>query len=290
MDTAKAVKALLLSEKDEYALEGKITGADTIPLIAVPTTAGSGAEATPTAVVYAENRKHSIVSDCLLPRGVILDSRLLKTLPREQKIASAMDALSQGIESYISKSATEDSQVLAYLGILGVLDNIRPYLEGEIHAADEMIDAAFHSGKAIRTSRTTAAHAMSYPMTKQLGIPHGQACILTLPALWDMMVDDENVLPLLMDLAAKMRLGSEYLVSRLIRGMIYDFGLEYKGKVDNSLLESLTEAVNMDSLKNHPTSLSRSDIKMAYARALYGTSESEKQMCLDIWRYYGEEE
>ena len=174
--------------------------------------------------------KHSLDHPALLPEGVILDPDLLATLPLYHKKACALDALCQGIESYWARKATEDSQVDAFLAFTGVLDNLRPYLAGDPHAAEELQYAAYRSGCAIAVSRTTAAHAMSYRLTKRYGLAHGHACMLTLPAIWEAMLDDTDALPVLMDLAQKMRLGSELMGPRLLRGILYDLEMPFPAR------------------------------------------------------------
>ena len=142
MDTAKAVKALMGAGSMEKLLRGELPEEMPVPHIAVPGTAGSGAEATPFAVVYVEGKKHSLSHPALLPDGVILDASLLDSLPAYHKKSCALDALSQGIESYWARGATEDSRVHAYLAILGVLDNLKAYLAGDPHAAEQILEAA----------------------------------------------------------------------------------------------------------------------------------------------------
>ena len=143
---------------------------------------------------------------------------MLDSLPAYHKKSAALDALSQGIESYWCRNATEDSRVHAYLAILGVMDNLKAYLAGDPHAAEEMLDASYQSGKAIQITRTTAAHAMSYQLTKQLGLAHGHACMVTLPVLWEAMQDREEMQECLSDLCGKMRLSNPQLVPKLLRG------------------------------------------------------------------------
>ena len=127
MDTAKAVQAILAAGSLEAVNKGQIPEQMTVPHLAIPGTAGSGSEATPNAVVYAENRKMSLASPGLTPDGVILDASLLDSLPMYHKKSCALDALCQGIESFWCRSATDDSRVHAYLAILGVLDNLKAY-------------------------------------------------------------------------------------------------------------------------------------------------------------------
>lgn len=288
MDTAKAVKAMLIAENEEKALASDLPGEAVLPHIAIPGTAGTGAEATQIAVVYVDNQKVSISHPVLLPEGIVLDAALLDTLPEYHKKACAMDALCQGIESYWAAAATEDSRVHAYLSIIGVLDNIRAYLAGDPKAAEAMLEASYRSGRAIQISRTTAAHAMSYQITKKLGLAHGHACILTLPVLWDVMIDCEDALPVLMDLAQKMRLGSEYMGSRLLAGMIIDLGLEPETVPDEDTLNALADSVNVERLGNHPMPLTRDQLKSVYRRAFTRRAGADRQVCIDLWKYYGE--
>ena len=156
---------------------------------------------------------------------MILDAELLESLPEYHKKSCALDALCQGIESWWARAATEDSRVHSFLAVRGVLDNLKAYLAGDPHAAEEMLDAAYQSGRAIFTTRTTAAHAMSYQITKLLGPAHGHACALTLPVLWDMLTENEETRPMMADLAEKMRLGDPLMGSRLLRGILADLDM-----------------------------------------------------------------
>ena len=285
MDTAKAVKAWICAGSAEGVRTGRLEE-KRIPHIAVPATAGSGAEATANGVLYEGGVKLSIGHPSLRPEGVILDPALLETLPEYHKKSCALDALCQGIESYWSRAATEDSRVNAYLAILGVLDNLKAYLAGDHHAAGEMLDASYQSGKAIFQTRTTAAHAMSYQLTKLLGIAHGHACMLTLPVLWDRLCAGEETRPMMEELASRMRLGNPLMGSRLLRGILIDLGMEAPEMPSEEILRKLTESVNPERLGNHPTVLSPEEISRIYRQAFLPILEPERQACLDIWKYY----
>lgn len=285
MDTAKGIKALVLAGSVEQALQ--LCFADTrLTHIAIPATAGTGAEATQFAVLYLNHTKISLSHPALLPEGVILDASLLDTLPDYHRKSCALDALCQGIESYWAKGATEDSRVDAYLAITGVLAHLRPYLAGDRRAAEEILEAAYHSGRAIQVSRTTAAHAMSYRLTQLLGIAHGHACALTLPVLWARMEEDTDCLPVLMELAARMGLGSERMGSRLLKGLLIDLGMEVP-MPSPEVLDELAASVNAERLSNHPQTLSREQLRAVYEEAFAPLPENRRQMCLDLWRYYG---
>ena len=175
----------------------------------------------------------------------------------------------------------------AFLAIIGVLDNLKAYLEGDPHAASEMMDASFQSGKAIQITRTTAAHAMSYRLTKTMGIAHGHACMLTLPILWEMMLDREEMKETLQDLTSKMRLGDPQVVPKLLKGILYDLEMEIPPMPDDQTLDELTDSVNVERLNNHPVAMNREEIREAYRRSFIPLCENEKLACMDIWKYYG---
>ena len=287
MDTAKAVKALLNAEKTEDVAANRFPEKMRIPHLAIPGTAGSGAEATQTAVVYQDGKKLSLNHPALRPDGVILDASLLDTLPDYHRKSCALDALCQGIESYWSTASTEDSRVHAYLAILGVLDNLKAYLAGDAHAAEEMMDASYQSGKAIQLTRTTAAHAMSYQLTKTMGLAHGHACMLTLPVLWEHMETREEGKEKLRDLSEKMRLGDLRMGPRLLRGILFDLDMQIPSMPEESILDMLADTVNTERLANHPVPMSRSEVREVYRQAFLPLCEAEKQACLDLWNYYG---
>ena len=287
IDTAKAIKAQLGAENEDDVINNNLDLQTKCPHIAIPGTAGTGSEATQIAVVYVDGRKVSLNHSALKPDGVILDADLLDTLPEYHKKSCALDALAQGIESYWSRGSKEDSKVHAYLAIVGVLDNLKMYLSGDPHAAEEMLDASYQSGKAIQITRTTAAHAMSYMLTKKLGLAHGHACMLTLPVLWEMMLDHEDMLALLKDLSSKMRLGDVRMAPRLLKGILFDLGMPVPPLPDEETLDELAGSVNVERLNNHPVFMSKDEIKEAYRCSMTPMCENEKQACIDMWRYYG---
>ena len=287
IDTAKAIKAKINAGSAEDVIHNRLEIQTVCPHIAVPGTAGTGSEATQIAVVYVNGNKVSLNHPILKPDGVVLDADMLDTLPLYHKKSCALDALAQGIESYWSRESNDDSKVHAYLAIIGVLDNLKTYLKGDPHAADEMLDASFQSGKAIQITRTTAAHAMSYMLTKRLGLAHGHACMLTLPVLWEMMQEHEEMRDTLNDLSAKMRLGNMQMVPKLLKGIMYDLEMSIPAMPDAQTMEELVSSVNTERLNNHPVTMNRDEIREAYRRAMTPVCDQERQACLDIWRYYG---
>ena len=152
-----------------------------LPLIAVPTTAGTGSEATHFAVVYAEGKKYSVAHPSLLPDFAMVDPELTYDLPGHLTAVSGLDALCQGIESWWSVQSTEQSKRLARKAV-GLAWN---HLETAVHRPTPqsrfaMCQASHLAGRAINLSKTTAPHAISYSITSRCGIAHGHAVALTL--------------------------------------------------------------------------------------------------------------
>ncbi len=280
MDTAKAVKALLLAGRMEDVRVNRLPEGQ-LPHIAIPGTAGTGAEATPIAVVYENNEKVSLDHPALLPEAIVLDGSLLDTLPLYHKKACAMDALCQGIESYWAVNATQESRVHAERAILGVLRNFDAYLAGDATAADAVLEAAYESGCAIRISRTTAAHAMSYQITKRVGPAHGHACMLTLPHLWRHMGEA----PVIAELNALMGTADG---AELLQGMLCAADMLPDVMSDDATLDTLAASVNTQRLGNHPEPLSTAELRAIYVQALSPVDAAERDRLAALWRKYAE--
>lgn len=284
MDTAKAVKALLLAPDMAAVKASRLPKDGVLPHIAIPGTAGTGAEATPIAVVYVENQKLSLDHPALLPEAVLLDGSLLDTLPLYHKKACAMDALCQGIESFWAVHATEESRTHAERAIRGVVQHFNAYLSGRPDAADALLTAAYESGCAIRISRTTAAHAMSYQITKRIGPAHGHACMLTLPFLWQHMGEA----PVLTELASILG-AAPAEVPDLLRGMLASAQMLPEALPDAELLDELAASVNVERLSNHPQPLTTEELRAIYTCALTPVGEDERTRLASLWRAYAGE-
>lgn len=287
MDTAKGVKALLLCGDDMDAVRTSRLPEGVLPHIAIPGTAGTGAEATPIAVVYENNEKLSLDHPALLPEGIVLDGSLLDTLPDYHRKACAMDALAQGIESFWAVKATAESRVHAKRAILGVLLNMNAYLAGDPDAQDAMLRAAYESGCAIRISRTTAAHAMSYQITKRLGFAHGHACMLTLPHLWNHLFESGKAAETLTALSVEMGLHSSgFYGGPLLQGLLAETDMLPDIMPDDTTLDALAASVNTQRLGNHPESLTPAELREIYVHAFTPLSEDEKDGLASMWRHY----
>ena len=157
-----------------------------VPLIAIPTTAGTGSESTQFAVVYENGEKKSLDAPSILPDVAIADSQFSENAPVYIKACVAMDAFCQAIESFWAVGATEQSRAYAKEAILIIQDNIVNAVKTIDKTANEkMMLASNLAGKAINISRTTAAHALSYYITSKYGIPHGHAVSLSMVDLFE---------------------------------------------------------------------------------------------------------
>ena len=151
------------------------------PLVAIPTTSGSGSEATHFAVIYVEQKKFSVTSPYILPKYSIVDPEFTKSLPPENIAISGMDALCQAIESYWSIKSTSKSRSFSEKSIRLILSNLLKGLKNPTEETRSSMSMASNlAGKAINITKTTAPHAISYALTYFFGIPHGHAVSLTL--------------------------------------------------------------------------------------------------------------
>jgi len=185
LDVAKAINILAKNKgaAADYVRGSKKMECSGVPLVAIPTTSGSGSEATHFAVVYIDGIKYSLADSRMLPKYAIVDSELTYNLLPEVFAPSGADALCQAIEAHWSIHATEESFSFSRDAIVQAWTNLADAVRGQRSARDAMSRAAHLAGKAINIAKTTASHAMSYALTTEFGITHGHAVALTMPRL-----------------------------------------------------------------------------------------------------------
>jgi len=186
IDLAKLISTLAVQRGSALQIiQGQSTiQRDGVPLIAVPTTAGTGSEATRNAVVYLDGQKYSPEHEFLLPQYAIVDPQLTYSLPPHITASSGLDALAQAVESMWSVGSTKDSRSWAAKALGLAMTHLEDAVK---HPGPEsrraMCEAAHLAGKAINVSRTTAPHAISYTLTSRFNVPHGCAVALTLGSI-----------------------------------------------------------------------------------------------------------
>ena len=150
-------------------------------LVLVPTTSGSGSEATRVAIVYIDGEKFSIASPAMRPDRALVDPLLAVSAPPYHRASTGIDALSQAIESLWAVSATSASRSHARAAIPRLLGAIEDFVRApEADTAIAMSLGSHLAGRAIDVTKTTAAHALSYGITQTYGLAHGHAVATTL--------------------------------------------------------------------------------------------------------------
>lgn len=189
MDTAKLASLLISGSRTVKELLADPSSAiKTVPSLMIPTTAGTGAEATPNAIVAVpeDELKVGIVNPAMIPDYVILDARMIKRLPRKIAASTGIDALAHAIECWTSNKANPFSDMYAMQALDMILGNIEKACDDPdaYDAKNLMQIASFYAGVAITASGTTAVHALSYPLGGKYHIAHGVSnAILLAPVM-----------------------------------------------------------------------------------------------------------
>ena len=282
IDIAKLINIFavhVVKEKEiyEFVNESSSVKQAGLPLIAIPTTSGTGSEATHFAVVYIGNKKYSFAHEYVLPNFSIIDPSLSYSNPAYIKACSGFDALSQAIESFWAVGSTEESRSYSREAIKIILSSIEmAVLESDKKSMDRMSLAANLAGKAINISKTTAAHAVSYPITKFLDIPHGHAVALTLGSFFvinsrysESQLNDfrgiqyfDNISKELLNL---FDCSDSEQVSQRLNQIMVNIGLEANLKSifskKNIDYELIKKEINLERLNNNPVKVNSSQIE-----------------------------
>jgi alcohol dehydrogenase class IV len=254
-----------------------------LPTIMVPTTAGTGSEVTPIAILSdeAEKLKKGIVSPHLFPAVALLDPQLTLGLPPHITAATGMDALIHAIEAYTSVNATSITDILAFRATELLYHNIRTaFANGNnLEARSKMLEGSLLAGMAFANAGVTAVHAFAYPIGAEFHIPHGVANTLMLPHV--MRFNLLGNVPKFALIAAAFRLCTEGLdelgVAELFVGAIErlaedlrvprhlsEFGVT-EGDISH-LAEGVMKVTRL--LANNPRIISLQDAKEIYKKAL----------------------
>lgn len=281
IDVAKCIKAYCCMQGDgangAYLKQEMVPNG--IPFLAMPTTAGTGSEATRYAVIYYNDAKQSVTSENFIPGTVLMDPNALKTLPPYQKKATMMDALCHAIESFWSVNSTEESKVYSEAAIKGVLGSMEGYLANTEEGNAGMLKAAHTAGKAINITQTTAGHAMCYKITSLFRVAHGHAAVLCDRVLFPWMIKNTDkcidsrgekyLKETFQQIASAMGCDTPETAAKKLNDIFNS--LEFK--VPAATAEQfgiLKNSVNPVRLKNHPVVLDVSTIDALYHEILNG--------------------
>lgn len=279
MDSAKMIRLMATNDVSK-ALSEPMENND-IPSLFIPTTAGSGSEATKTSVFYInDNKKFSIHNLDFIPNYVLFDEKLLKTVPPYQRRSTCLDALCHSIESYWSTKANDESKGYAEKGITLFFENLDDYLKNTDKGNKEMLAASYYGGRAINITGTTAGHAMCYNLTMNCGTAHGHSVAEILVNQWEYMIKNNS--------SVNDERGRRYVLDtfdrlgKIMGGKNADDGLsifksllkklEMKSiSFDEKRLDEFVEEINPQKLLTNPTVLEKSDVYEIYKMVLnYG--------------------
>lgn len=277
IDTAKIIKYLHYNENQVQTLSIPI------PIIAVPTTAGTGSEATNFAVVYIDGVKHSYEEDYLLPDVAIIDSNLLKSQSEYQIAVSGLDALAQGIESYWNVNSTQESMEYASEAIKLIWENLRNAVKGNQVAMEKMAYGSFLAGKAIRITKTTGPHALSYYITSNYNLAHGHAVSIFLPIFfkYNSDVNSENcndkrgckyVVKTMKSIAKILKVEATESVSQILHDYIIALNIEINFKnlgISRFDIDTIIGEVNEYRFNNNPRKFNRNVLVELLSFELY---------------------
>ena len=294
MDVAKAVgvTAKYGGSITEYEGAHKVPG-PIIPLIAIPTTAGTGSEVTAFSVITDHSRdyKLTVFSYEILPAYAILDAELLTTAPASVAAACGIDAFIHAEEAYISTAASPFSDAMAEKAMSLIGKNIRRFVanRGDIEAAEAMLVGSLFAGIAFSFARLGNVHAMSHPVSAFFDVPHGVANAVLLPVIaeYNALADHGRYLTIYNDISPVPAYAEEFepmMLVDAIRELCGEIGIPANlteainnasktGAVSVEEIESKIEAMAADAMKSgniavNPRSSRQCDIEMLYRKAL----------------------
>lgn len=187
MDCAKAACCLAMTDEKSvraFHTDGRKFAGDCIPLTVVPTTAGTGSEVTPFAVLDDTEKgvKGPIASDLFYPQTAVIDPELTFSLPKHISAATGLDALSHAMEGYWSKNHQPTCDLLAKEAGRLIFSNLPKAYENpaDTNARSAMSYAALLAGMAFQLPKNAMVHACSFPLSNRYHLPHGVACAFTL--------------------------------------------------------------------------------------------------------------
>ena len=294
MDVAKAVGVVAKygGSITEYEGAHKVPG-PIIPLIAIPTTAGTGSEVTAFSVITDHSRdyKLTVFSYELLPAYAILDAELITTAPASVAAACGIDAFIHAEEAYISTAASPFSDAMAEKAMALIGKNIRRFVanRGDMEAAEAMMVGSLFAGIAFSFARLGNVHAMSHPVSAFFDVSHGVANAVLLPVVaeYNALADHGRYLTIYNDISPVPAYADDFepmMLVDAIHSLCADIGIPENltiainqasktGEVTREEIESKIEAMAVDAMKSgniavNPRSSRQCDIEMLYKKAL----------------------
>lgn len=284
IDTAKAV-AVIANNPDNYdvvSLEGVDKSKNPpMPIIAVPTTAGTGSETTMDYVITntEQKRKMACMDSMVVPVVAILDTDIMASLPLKMTAATAMDALTHAVESYLSKGAFDFSEMLSLKAVSLISANFLKVIKNlnDLEARKALAMAQYMAGMSFTNVGLGIVHSMAHPLSAFYDVPHGVANALILPYVlkFNSVACEDKMITLAkaFDPEFDERYGSEAATERCIE-LINTFnsvaGLPHKLK-DINVNEEDIDALAREALNDAATPDNKREVDIEDFKKLYKT-------------------
>ena len=282
MDVAKAVGVVAKygGSITEYEGADKVPG-DIIPLIAIPTTAGTGSEVTAFSVItdHKRNYKLTVFSYKLIPSYALLDPSLLTSAPASVAAACGIDALIHAEESYVSLDASPFSEAMSEKAMEMIGRSIRAYVKdrSNIEAASDMLVGSLFAGIAFSWARLGNIHAMSHPVSAFYNVPHGVANGILFPYVvrYNESGNMEKYLKIYNYISEDKKTAesfSEGMLEKAVRELNAQVGIPARlsdaGVTDENLAQMTEDAMKSGNIKVNPRKTEAKDILRLYQEAL----------------------
>lgn len=283
LDVGKAIGALAHEQAPtEVYHSGREITAPGVPIIAAPTTSGTGSEVTPNSVLTNPETgvKASIRGGDLMPKVAIVDPELTVNMPPEITAHSGLDALTQAIESYTSKGANPISDLLARDGVRRIAGSLRQaYADGsDLAAREEVALGSLMAGIALASARLGLVHGLAHPVGAAYHIPHGLACAILLPHV--MRLNLEAAAPRYALLAGDLGLdaGEDARGARSLLAWVEELGRELGaaaplsdfGASEDDIPHMIEPTLSSGSTKHNPRPVTEADVVSVLRAAISG--------------------
>lgn len=282
MDVAKSVGVIAKfgGSITDYEGVGKVPG-NIDPLIAIPTTAGTGSEVTVAAVIVDEERhyKLSVLGNEISPRYALLDPELIMTAPASVAAACGVDALIHAMESYINTDSNAFSEAMAEKAMELIGGNIRRFVanrKDEAAACAMMIGSNF-AGIAFANNRLGNIHAMSHPVSAFFNVPHGVANAVLMPTIFEFnALADEGKYAKIYQYITGKKAGDDFVPQDLVKALKElnnDLGiapcLADVGVTEDKIPQMAEDAMKSGNVAVNPRATRLKDIEELYRKAMY---------------------
>lgn len=279
IDVAKCIKLFAFAEQlPQQAIPEQAPAK--IPLLVVPTTAGSGSEATRYAVIYIDDKKQSVTSNSCLPDAILFDPSTLLTLPPYTKKSALLDAISHALESYWSINSNDESLSYSKRALEIIFQHAEDYLSNKPDSFKSIMLAANLAGRAINITQTTAGHAMCYKLSTKYGLAHGHAAALCNAVLFPYMVEhlgdcveprgQDHLQKIFLSIASAMNCRTVEQATLILPSLLTKWALQFCAQTTEAELCELSKAVHLPRLKNNPVALSENSLHELYEKILSG--------------------